>query len=52
MAVPLTVVFRDDTDGSRWATTQVPLVPLAPGDYLVEMTVGGAKTLTPFRMVQ
>jgi VWFA-related protein len=52
MAVPLTVLFRDDPDGSRWATTQVPLVPLGPGDYLVEMTVGGAKTLTPFRMVQ
>jgi hypothetical protein len=52
MAVPLTVVFRDDPDGSRWATTQVPLVPLGPGDYLVQMTIGGAKTLTAFRMVQ
>jgi VWFA-related protein len=52
MAVPLSVVFRDDPDGSRWATTQVPLTPLGAGDYIVEITVGGDKTLTPFRMVQ
>jgi hypothetical protein len=50
--VPLTVVFRDDPDGSRWAATQVPLSPLGPGDYIVEMKVGEQKTLTPFRMVQ
>ncbi len=51
MAVPLSVAFRDDPDGSRWATTQVPLMPLGPGDYIVEVSVGGEKTLTPFRMV-
>jgi VWFA-related protein len=51
MAVPLTVVFRNDPDGSRWATTQVPLTPLAPGDYLVEVRLGSDRTLTPFRMV-
>lgn len=50
--VLLTVAFREDPDGSRWAATQVPLSPLAPGDYIVEVSVGGQKTLTPFRMVQ
>jgi VWFA-related protein len=50
--VPLTVAFRDDPDGSRWAATQVPLSPLGPGDYLVEVSLGTQKTLTPFRVVQ
>jgi len=50
--VPLSVVFRDDPDGSRWAATQVPLSPLGPGDYIVEMRVGESKTMTPFRMMQ
>ena len=50
--VPLSVVFRDDPDGSRWAATRVPLSPLGPGDYIVEVSVGEQKTLTPFRIVQ
>ncbi|HEX7137561.1 MAG TPA: VWA domain-containing protein, partial [Vicinamibacterales bacterium] len=50
--VPLSVALRDDQDGSRWATTQVPLTPLGPGDYIVEMSVGAEKTLTSFRIVQ
>jgi VWFA-related protein len=50
-AVPLTANTRDDADGSRWFTTQVPLFPLSPGDYLVEITAGNRKTLTPFRIV-
>jgi uncharacterized membrane protein len=52
MPVPIATALRDDADGSRWATAQVPLVPLSPGDYVVEVTVGSLKTLTPFRMVQ
>jgi VWFA-related protein len=50
-AVPLTANTRDDADGSRWFTTQVPLFPLSPGDYLVEISSGSRKTLTPFRIV-
>jgi VWFA-related protein len=50
--IPMAAVVRDDPDGSRWATAQVPLFPLAPGDYIVEIAVGNTKTLTPFRVVQ
>jgi hypothetical protein len=50
--VPLSATLRDDADGSRWATTQVPLTPLGPGDYIVEVTIGSAKTMTAFRVVQ
>jgi hypothetical protein len=42
---------RDDRDGSRWQSTEFALAPLAPGDYLIEMTTGGAKTLAAFRIV-
>ena len=50
--LPLTANSRDDADGSRWFTVQVPLFPLAPGDYIVEIASGDHKTLTPFRIVQ
>jgi VWFA-related protein len=50
--VPMTAAVRDDADGTRWATAQVPLFPLAPGDYIVEIAAGSVRTLTPFRMVQ
>jgi hypothetical protein len=51
MPVPVASAVRADADGSHWATAQVPLTPLGPGDYIVEVTVGSAKTLTPFRIV-
>lgn len=58
-AVPVPVVsaVRDDADGSRWQTAQLALVPLAPGDYIVELTQLGAvnqterRTLVAFRVV-
>jgi len=51
MPVPLTPGVREDADGSRWHTAQVPLVPLAPGDYIVEIAAGDTRTLTAFRVV-
>jgi VWFA-related protein len=52
MAVPIATARRDDADGSRWVTAQVPLTPLAAGDYIAEVAIDGVKTLTPFRMIQ
>jgi hypothetical protein len=51
MAVPVATAFRDDGDGARWVTAQVPLTPLGVGDYIVEIAIGDVKTLTPFRIV-
>jgi VWFA-related protein len=51
LPIPLTATVRDDRDGSRWQSTEFALAPLAPGDYLIEMTTGGAKTLAAFRIV-
>ncbi|HMB79785.1 MAG TPA: VWA domain-containing protein, partial [Vicinamibacterales bacterium] len=42
LAVPVTAAVRDDADGSRWATAQLALAPLAMGDYAIEITAGGA----------
>jgi len=68
LAIPVAVALRDDPDGSRWQTAQVSLVPLGPGDYIIEMTAGaaqagqaggagtaggsGKRTLIGFRVVQ
>jgi VWFA-related protein len=61
--VPVAAATHDDPDGTRWATAQLALVPLAPGDYVIEVTVraggaGGAggggqevRTLVAFRVV-
>jgi VWFA-related protein len=40
LAVPVTAAVRDEADGSRWVTAQLALAPLAPGDYVIEITVG------------
>jgi hypothetical protein len=49
------VLFLDEADGSHWLSAQAALAPLAPGDYLIEVTAssGGARqrTLTAFRVV-
>lgn len=50
--VPITANARDDADGTRWLTAQVPLFPLGPGDYIVEISAGSRKVLTPIRIVQ
>jgi hypothetical protein len=43
--------MRDDADGSRWASAEVALAPLAPGDYLIEVSADSTRTLVPFRLV-
>jgi VWFA-related protein len=55
LAVPTSVSPVDDADGSRWLSAQATLAPLAPGDYLIEITTMEAgtqkRTLTAFRVV-
>jgi len=52
LAVPVTAAVRDDADGSRWHTAQLSLAPLAPADYVIELTAGSKKTIAAFRVVQ
>jgi hypothetical protein len=47
LAVPVTAAVRDDADGSRWATAQLALAPLAPADYAIEITVGSGGSSGP-----
>ena len=49
--VPVTATVRDDADGSRWQVAQLPLAPLAPSDYVIEMSAGGTRTLLGFRVI-
>ena len=51
LAVPVTAAMRDDSDGSRWYTAQVALAPLAPGDYVIELSDGPKRMLAAFRVV-
>ena len=49
--VPVTASIRDDADGSRWQVAQVALAPLAPSDYVIEISTGGQRTLMGFRVI-
>lgn len=51
LAVPVTAALREDPDGSRWQTGEVALAPLAPGDYVIELSEGNARMLSAFRVV-
>jgi VWFA-related protein len=51
LAIPVTVTIRDEADGSRWRAAEVTLAPLAPGDYLIELTAAGERTLSAFRVL-
>ena len=55
LAVPVTVMATQESDGSRWLSGQAALAPLAPGDYLVEIvaTTSDAqrRALTAFRVI-
>jgi len=42
---------QDEAGGFRWVVVDATLAPLAPGDYAIEVTVGDAKQVTPFKMV-
>ena len=49
--VPVAAALRDDADGSRWQTAQLTLAPLAPGDYVIEITSGQDRSIAAFRIV-
>ncbi|HEV8346902.1 MAG TPA: hypothetical protein VGQ16_10030, partial [Vicinamibacterales bacterium] len=51
LAVPVNVNAREDGDGMRWQTAQLALAPLAPSDYIIELTNGSKRTLVGFRVV-
>jgi hypothetical protein len=51
LPLPVATAIRDDPDGSRWQTARVSLAPLAPGDYVLEMTTGSERQLVGFRIV-
>ena len=51
LSIPVASAIRSDADGSRWASADVTLAPLAPGDYLIEVSADSARTLVPFRLV-
>ena len=53
LAVPVTTAVRDEADGTRWANAELLLAPLAPGEYVIELTgADAAKTLIAFQVVQ
>ena len=44
VAIPVTTAIRDEADGSHWRTAELALAPLAPGDYLIELSGAGERT--------
>ena len=57
MPVPMEATLRPDADGAlMWATAEVVLAPLAPGDYVIRTTVEHKdrrqEVLAAFRMVR
>jgi VWFA-related protein len=50
-AIPVTAATRTDSEGTKWATAELSLAPLAPGDYIIEVVAGDVRTLTAFRIV-
>jgi hypothetical protein len=42
---------RDDSAGTSWQTAQLALAPLAPSDYIIEVTNGTNRTMFGFRVV-
>jgi VWFA-related protein len=51
LAVPVAAATRTDADGTRWATGELMLAPLAPADYVVELSAGETRTVAAFRVV-
>jgi hypothetical protein len=47
----VTAAVRDDGDGSRWYTAQLALAPLAPCDYVIELSKRNKRMLAAFRVV-
>jgi hypothetical protein len=51
LPIPVAATVRDDPDGSRWQSAELALAPLAPGDYVVELTTSAGRTLAAFRVI-
>jgi len=51
LPVPVAAATRTDADGTRWATGELVLAPLAPADYVVEVSAGEVRTMAAFRIV-
>jgi VWFA-related protein len=51
LAVPVTAALRDDADGSKWVTARLALAPLAPADYVIELSNGDTRMIAAFRVV-
>jgi hypothetical protein len=51
LTTPVTAGIQEDADGLRWRRVEVVLAPLAQGDYIIELSAGGERTLTGFRVV-
>jgi hypothetical protein len=51
LAVPVAAALREDADGSRWLTAQLALAPLAPADYVIELTISERRMLSAFRII-
>ncbi len=51
LAIPAAANTRTDADGTRWATAEVALAPLAPADYVIELAAGGTRVMSGFRIV-
>jgi hypothetical protein len=54
MPVPVAGEVFVDSNGLRWLTARVALAPLAPGDYIIELSNGGdsaPRVLTAIRIV-
>lgn len=51
LAIPVSAALRTDADGSRWLTARLAVAPLAPGDYVIELSEGRDRTLAAFRVV-
>jgi hypothetical protein len=50
-AIPVAANTRSTPDGMKWATAEVQLAPLAPGDYVLEVVAGETRTMAAFRIV-
>ena len=52
MQVPAQLTERADPAAAlRWLVVDATLAPLAPGDYAIEVALGGRKQVTGFRIV-
>jgi VWFA-related protein len=52
LPIPLAVSERPEPSGdTKWIVVDATLAPMAAGDYAIEVTQGGVKQLTAFRVV-